>query len=135
MSLNFHIFSSVDYLGYIQYLRHLQTALSFNSHFLQCFWRAYSEIFRSFYECKECGGEPQDSPTYSSPFQLPAACQILINEKVARSYSCWFSLFLSGEFLNSVQRVEPIFSLLLMLFFTAVSENIKRDEFLYPELS
>lgn len=123
MSLNFHIFSSVDYLGYIQHLCHLQTALSLNSHFHRHFWRAYSEIFRSFYECKECGGEPQDSPTYSSSFQLPAACQILINEKVASSYSCWFSLFLSGEFLNSVQSIETTLSLFLMLFFTAASEK------------
>lgn len=108
--INFHIFSSLYYLGYIQYLCHLQTALSFNSHFHRHFWRAYSEIFRSFYECEECGGEPQDSPTYSSPFQLPAACQILINRKVARSYSCWFPLFLSGEFLSSMQSTEPALS-------------------------
>lgn len=107
VSLNLHIFQSVDYLGHLQYLCHLKTALSFNSHFHLHFWWAYSEIFRSFYECKECSGEPQDSPTYNSPFQLPAACQILINEKVASSYSCWFSLFLSGEFLNRVQNTEP----------------------------
>lgn len=108
--INFHIFSSLYYLGSIQYLCHLQTTLSFNSHFHRHFWRAYSEIFRSFYECEECGGEPQDSPTYSSPFQLPAACQILINGKVARSYSCWFPLFLSGEFLSSIQSIEPALS-------------------------
>lgn len=96
---------------------------SFNSHFHRLFWRAYSEIFRSFYECKECGGEPQDSPTYSSPFQLPAACQILINEKVASSYSCWFSLFLSGEFLNRIQSIEPTLSLFSMFFLTVVSEK------------
>lgn len=108
--IDFHIFSSLYYLGYIQYLCHLQTALSFNSHFHRHFWRAYTEIFRRFFECEECGGEPQDSPTYSSPFQLPAACQILINRKVARSYSCWFPLFLSGEFLSSIQSVEPALS-------------------------
>lgn len=108
--INFHIFSSLYYLGYIQYLCHIQTALSFNSHFHRHFWQAYSEIFCSFHECEECGGEPQDSPTYSSTFQLPAACQILINRKVARSYSCLFPLFLSGEFLSSIQSIEPALS-------------------------
>lgn len=66
---------------------YLWTALPFNSHSHLHFWPTYSERFRRVYECQECGGEPQDSPTYSSPLQLPTACQILINEKVTRSYS------------------------------------------------
>lgn len=85
---------------------HVQTTLPLNSQFYLHSSLTNSEIFCSFYEFKECGGEPQVSPTYSSSFYLPTPCQTVINEKVTVVIHFGFFLFPSRKFLNRIQIVE-----------------------------